>query len=82
MGEVRAKALYDFTSAGPGELTLAAGEEVVVTRQDVGNGWYWKWNSGLLISSGCLKSNKHLITIHNFTRGFNTQHIIYRNRTI
>lgn len=45
MGEVRVKALYEFASAGPGELSLGADEEVVVVRQDVGNGW-WMGRNG------------------------------------
>ena len=44
-GGFRARALYGFASAGPGEMSLGLGEEVVVVREDVGDGWWMGRNA-------------------------------------
>jgi sorting nexin-9/18/33 len=40
MAEFQARALYEFTSAGEGELSLVLGEEIIVTNTEVGDGWW------------------------------------------
>ncbi|KAJ9581592.1 hypothetical protein L9F63_023226, partial [Diploptera punctata] len=41
MAGIRVQALYDFNGEpGTAELSIAAGEVLTVTRQDVGEGWW------------------------------------------
>lgn len=40
-GEIRGRAIYDFEGdASQGELSFKAGDEIVVFRQDIGEGWW------------------------------------------
>ncbi|ESN98565.1 hypothetical protein HELRODRAFT_185844 [Helobdella robusta] len=40
MAKAQAKALYDFESGGPGELSFNADDILTILRQDVGAGWW------------------------------------------
>ncbi|TPP64587.1 Sorting nexin 9 variant [Fasciola gigantica] len=52
---MRARVIYDFSAQAEGELSVAAGEEVTITDQSVGSGWWSARNDfgreGLIPSS-------------------------------
>ncbi|VDP91900.1 unnamed protein product [Echinostoma caproni] len=52
---MRARVIYDFSAQAEGELSVAAGEEVTITDQSVGAGWWRAQNDfgrdGLVPSS-------------------------------
>ncbi len=39
--ELKARALFDFVAEGPSELSLTAGEIVIITSRTDGNDWWY-----------------------------------------